>query len=97
MPYTFRSSAADQKANNAATASEANNEDETDLWRVQGILNTRVVVSPFDGIQVRQWQVSWMPSNGETFDPTWEARDCFVGNDGTVTEQFLAFEAKRLL
>ena len=53
------------------------------------ILDTRVVGC------VRQWRVSWVPLNGETFEPTWENKACFVGADGTVTAQFLAFEASR--
>lgn len=88
------SAAAASKARAKSGASDADDEEEReegdDTWKVNCILATRVLK------RVRQWQVSWMPSSGKTFKPTWETKGCFVGDDGTSTEQFLEFEAKRL-
>ena len=73
---------------NTGVSDDSATEDE-DSWEVDAILDTKVVK------RVRQWQVSWLPLNGEVFEPTWETKSCFVGEDGACTAQFVAFEAKR--
>eukprot|EP00729_Bicosta_minor_P017136 gene17136-11195_t len=66
---------------------EADNEE---VWSVEAITDTKVELG------VRKWMVTWSSAPGtDLYDPTWEERDCFVGDDGTTTAQFIEFEKKR--
>eukprot|EP00038_Savillea_parva_P006758 m.165641 g.165641 ORF g.165641 m.165641 type:complete len:1809 (+) comp12588_c0_seq1:446-5872(+) len=69
------------------SAAEGFNDEEA---TIVNIANTRLTTHTDYAPWRRQWQVKW--GNGTT---SWEERDTFWGDDGTVTEAFHDYEIKR--